>query len=59
MTGSMDGPLTETQFAETCLCVDATWVLSVGGPIPPIGVAVEKPEFDVELPFGAPLLIFP
>ena len=60
-TGSLDGfsVLPETQLAWTCLRVDTTRVLSVGGLLPPIGAAGERPEFDIKLTLGPPLLIFP
>ena len=35
------------------------WVLPVGGFLPPMGVAGEKPEFDIKPPIGTPLVIFP
>ena len=60
-TGSMDGCSIqlETQFVGTCLCVDTTQVLSMGGFLPPIGAAEERPELDIKPPSGAPHLIFP
>ena len=36
-----------------------TRVLSVGGSRPPCGAAVERSEFNIKPPLGAPLLIFP
>ena len=32
---------------------------SEGGLVPPWGTAGERPWFDIKLPLGAPLLIFP
>ena len=56
----MDGcsALLETKFVGTCLHVDTTWVLSVGGFIPSMGAAGERAEFDIKLPLGASFLIF-
>ena len=51
--------LPETQFVWTRLRVDTTWVLSVGGSLPPCGAAGERSEFNIKPPLGAPLLIFP
>ena len=59
-TDSMHGcnVLPETQFVRTGLRVDTTRVSSAAAPLtlwePP-----ERPEFDIKLPLGAPLLIFP
>ena len=36
-----------------------TQVLCVGGSLPTMGAAGERPEFGIKLPLGAPLLIFP
>ena len=60
-TDSMDGcnVLPETQFVGTCLRVDTTWVLSVGGNLPPCAAAGERSDFNIKPPLGAPLLIFP
>ena len=60
-TDSMDGcnVLPDTQFVGTRLRVDTTWVLSVGGSIPPWGASEEMSEFNIKPPLGAPLLIFP
>ena len=57
----MDGcnVLSETQFVGTSLRMDTTWVLSVGGSLPPCGAAGERSEFNIKPPLGAPLLIFP
>ena len=57
----MDGcnVLPETQFVGTCLRVDTTRVLYVGGFLPPWGAAGESSEFNIKPPLGAPLLIFP
>ena len=43
-TDSMDccNVLQENQFVGTCLCMDATQVLSVGGSLPPWGAAGER-----------------
>ena len=58
-TLSVDGRcvLPETHFVGT-LRVDTTHILSVGGFLPAMVAAEERPEFDIEPPFGAPLLIF-
>ena len=57
----MDGcnVLLETQFVGTRLCVDTTRVLYVVGSLPPWGVGGERPEFNIKLPLGPQLLIFP
>ena len=57
----MDGcnVLPETQFFGNRLRVDTTRVSSVGGSLPHRGAAGERSEFDIKLPLGAPLLIFP
>ena len=57
----MDGcnVLPETQFVGTRLRVGTTWVLFVGGFLPPCGAAGERSEFNIKPRFGAPLLIFP
>ena len=61
MTDSMDGcnVLLEIQFVGTRLRVDTTWVLSMGGSLPPWGAAGERSEFNIKPPLGAPLMIFP
>ena len=61
MTGSVDGcgVLPETQFVGTRLRMDTTWVFYVGGFLPPMRPSGERPEFDIKLPLGAPVLIFP
>ena len=55
----MDGcsVLPETKFVGTSQRVDTTEILSVGGSHPPMGAAGERPEFDINSPLGAPLLI--
>ena len=60
-TSSVDGCgiLPETQFVQTCLCVDTTQVLSVGGSIPQWVATGERPEFDIKPPLVTSLLIFP
>ena len=57
----MDGcnVLPETKFVWTRLRGNTTWVLSVGGSIPPWGAAGERSEFNIKPPLVAPLLIFP
>ena len=49
MTGSVDGcsVLPEAHFVGTRLCVDITQVLFVGGFLPPMVTARERPEFDI------------
>ena len=49
----------ETQFAGTRLRVDTPPVLSVWGSLPPWVAAVERSEFNIKPPLGAPLLILP
>ena len=39
--------------------VRAIQVLLVESALPPKGAVGERPEFDIKLPLGAPLLIFP
>ena len=60
MTDSVDGCsiLPEIQFCRTRQRMDTIRVLSVGGSIPPMGAAREKPDFDIKPPLGVPLLIF-
>ena len=61
MTGSVHGGNIppETQFIETRLRVDTTPVLSIGGSLPNMGAAGERPDIDVKPRLGAPLMIFP
>ena len=61
MTDSKDGcsVLPENQFVWTRLRVDTTRVLSVVSSLPLWGAAGERSEFNIKLPLGAPLLIFP
>ena len=60
-TDSMDGCsiLPEFQFVGSRLRVDTTRILYVGGFLPLLGAAGERPEFSIKPPIGAPLLIFP
>ena len=37
--------------------MDTTQVFSIGGVIISVGAARERPEFDIESPFGAPFLL--
>ena len=55
----MDGCsiLPEIQFVRTILCMDKTWLLSVGGSLPQLGTVGERPEFDIKPPLGASLQI--
>ena len=57
----MDGcnVLPKTQFVGTGLRVDTTWVLSMGGSLPPWGAARESSEFNIKPPLGALFLLFP
>ena len=57
-SGSVDvcSVLQEAQFVGSLLRVDATWVY-LWGSLPPWGAARERPEFDIKLPFDAPLMI--
>ena len=58
MTGSVDGPAGDPVVG-TCLCIDTTRALSVGGFLPPMGVDGERQEIDIKPDFGAPPMIFP
>ena len=59
-TGSVDGcsVLPETQFVPTFQRVDTTRALSLEDSLAPMGVAGERPEFEVKPPLGVPLLMF-
>ena len=39
--------------------MDTTQVISIGGFHPHMGVAGERPEFDIKPPLGAPFLTYP
>ena len=57
---SVDGCriLLATQIVRTCMCVDITRVLSVGGILPSMGAAGDRPECYIKPPIGAALRIF-
>ena len=61
MAGSVDGcsVLLETQLDRKSINVDTTQALSVGGFLPPMVAAGERPEFDIKLPLWNPLQILP